>query len=385
MGPLEALLLLLLGALAGALLTLTWQRLRRHRSAATPPRNDAADSEASAYPSSQLDGDQGRLAQAFRKVVVQVKRQGREGASADSQHLLEQLQATLDLAPVGIVFTRKHHFELVSEHFAQMLGHDAKSLRGQHTVISYATPQDFEDLVERARAVFADASGSFDGHARMARRDGSVFWGRLRGRAVVPGHMEAGTLWIIEDVTQEREKQENLSWLAGHDPLTGLCNRGLFESQLQRAHEQAAQQPFCALFIDLDYFKLVNDSGGHAAGDRLLTELALLLMSHVRQNDLVARLGGDEFAVLLAQCPLERALQIAEAMRREIAGYRLQWEGLSLGVGASVGVIRHAGEYDSAASLLRAADAACYAAKDGGRNRVVVGGLPAAQVAAAAD
>jgi len=368
------LLLLLLAATAGALLTLTWQRLRGRRQA---PRRDAADTE-SAYHSSLLDGEQGRLARAFRQVVAQVKQQGRAGSS-ESQHLLDQLQATLDLAPVGIVFTRKHHFELVSEHFAQMLGRDAQSLRGQHTVISYATPQDFEDLVERARAVFADVGGRFDGHARMARLDGSVFWGRLRGRAVVPGHMEAGTLWIIEDVTQEREKQENLSWLAGHDPLTGLCNRGLFERQLQRAHEQALKQPFCALFIDLDYFKRVNDSGGHAAGDRLLTELSMLLMSHVRQNDLVARLGGDEFAVLLAQCPLEQAVQIADAIRREIEGFRLQWEGLSLGVGASIGVIRHAGEYESAASLLRAADVACYAAKGGGRNRVVVGGLPTAE------
>jgi len=366
-------LLILLGVIIGALLTLAWLHMRPHFK---PPRGDAADAE-SAYPSSLLDGEQGRLAHAFRKVVAQVKHQGRAG-SQESQHLLDQLQATLDLAPVGIVFTRKHHFELVSQHFAQMLGRDAQSLRGQHTEISYATPQDFDDLVERARAVFADASGSFDGHARMARLDGSVFWGRLRGRAVVPGHMEAGTLWIIEDVTQEREKQENLSWLAGHDPLTGLCNRGPFEAQLQRAHQQALMHPFCALFIDLDYFKRVNDSGGHAAGDRLLTELAMLLMSHVRQNDLVARLGGDEFALLLAQCPLERALQIAEAIRREIEGFRLQWEGLSLGVGASIGVIRHAGEYESAASLLRAADVACYAAKGGGRNRVVVGGLPGA-------
>lgn len=365
------LLLVLLGALIGVMLTLAWLRLRHRRQ---PPRHDVLDSE-SGYTSSLPDGDQGRLAKAFRKVVAQVKQQGQAGSS-ESRHLLEQLQATLDLAPVGIVFTRKHRFELVSQHFAQMLGRDAQSLRGQHTIISYATPQDFDDLVERARAVFADASGSFDGHARMARLDGSVFWGRLRGRAVVPGHMEAGTLWIIEDVTQEREKQESLSWLAGHDPLTGLCNRGLFESQLQRAHEQALKQPFCALFIDLDYFKRVNDSGGHAAGDRLLTELAMLLMSHVRQNDLVARLGGDEFAVLLAQCPLERALQIAEAIRREIEGFRLQWEGLSLGVGASIGVISHGGQYESAAGLLRAADAACYAAKGGGRNRVVVGGLP---------
>jgi diguanylate cyclase (GGDEF)-like protein len=213
------------------------------------------------------------------------------------------------------------------------------------------------------------ASGSFDGEARLAHADGRVFWGRLRGRAVRPGDVGAGTIWIIEDITHAREEHEKLAWAAEHDALTGLVNRGGFEIRLKRAHDE--REGFCALFVDLDRFKQVNDTAGHAAGDRMLADLARLIGEPVRDSDTVARLGGDEFALLLPGCPPARAMAIADQIRVHVEAYRLHWDGVAHGVGASIGVVHDDGAFETSADVIEAADAACYAAKRSGRNRVV--------------
>jgi len=139
---------------------------------------------------------------------------------------------------------------------------------------------------------------------------------------------------------------------------------------LEEATDRAAEQPFCMLFIDLDRFKQVNDIGGHAAGDALLRDLARVMASRLRKADTVARLGGDEFGVLLPQCPIPQAQTIADKLRVAVDDYRLEWEGQTHSVGASIGLVAVNGTHASAAEALRAADAACYEAKRQGRNRV---------------
>jgi diguanylate cyclase (GGDEF)-like protein len=126
------------------------------------------------------------------------------------------------------------------------------------------------------------------------------------------------------------------------------------------------------LYVDLDQFKVVNDTCGHSAGDRLLRDITSLLQTRVRASDTIARLGGDEFGLLLERCSLEQAERVADSIRQAIHGYRFLWGANSLSVGASIGVVRIARETTSAASVLSAADIACYAAKDGGRNRVQI-------------
>ena len=163
-----------------------------------------------------------------------------------------------------------------------------------------------------------------------------------------------------------------MSYAASHDRLTGLVNRAAFEAMLEEATAKAAEAPFCALFIDLDRFKHVNDTGGHAAGDALLRDVAHALAAQLRKSDTVARLGGDEFAVLLPQCPIPRSRELAEKLRAAVDGYRLGWEGKTYSVGASIGLVAVNGTHADAAEVLRAADAACYAAKRGGRNQVAL-------------
>ncbi|MGI9329274.1 MAG: GGDEF domain-containing protein [Gammaproteobacteria bacterium] len=159
---------------------------------------------------------------------------------------------------------------------------------------------------------------------------------------------------------------------ATHDSLVELINHGEFQRRLERLTNNAREHApeFCLVFIDLDLFKLVNDTGGHAAGDALLRKVANILRAHTRARDTAARIGGDEFALLLEACPAERALEIAEHVRRDIANLRLEFEGRVYQIGASIGVTYGRCGAHSASSVLKAADAACYAAKEGGRNRV---------------
>jgi len=309
-------------------------------------------------------GDAGRVAASLR-ALAQRHRQQRE-ASAQA---LGRLQAVLDHAPVGIAFARNSRLELVSQHLARLFGRQVPQMTGQPTSVMHASDEDRAEFVARASTVFSQ-HGGFDGESRLARADGGIFWGRLRGRAVQPGEPAAGTIWIVDDISHSREEQQRLAWAAEHDALTGLMNRPGFEMRLQRMLDE--RKPFAALFLDLDRFKQVNDSAGHAAGDRLLVELSARIAGVVRDSDTVARLGGDEFALLMPQCPPQRAAVIAEAIRAAVESYRLDWNGSRHGVGASIGLVQGTTAFPTCAAVLAAADAACYAAKRGGRNRVVV-------------
>ncbi|MEY4884107.1 MAG: hypothetical protein RIS34_1961 [Pseudomonadota bacterium] len=320
----------------------------------------------------QERGEVGELALAFQQVVEQ--RQQKQG---ETQALLLQLEAVLDHAEIGIVLTRNGQFELVSRHFCHIFRCEKQHALGQPTRMIHASDEAYQALSARAQPSFME-HGSFDGEVELMRRSGQLFWAHMRGRAVVPGDRTRGTIWTIEDVTEVREQRERLTWTSSHDSLTGLANRAAFYVLLEDATAQARHEPFCALFIDLDRFKQVNDTGGHAAGDALLRDVAHELAAHVRKSDTVARLGGDEFAVLLSRCPLAQAQTIAEKLRSTVVAYRLTWEGSSFSVGASIGLVCVDASYTTATDVLRAADAACYAAKQQGRNCVAVYGANSA-------
>lgn len=164
-----------------------------------------------------------------------------------------------------------------------------------------------------------------------------------------------------------------LAHQALHDPLTGLPNRRAFEQALEDAvavsRRIGDQGVLC--FIDLDRFKIVNDTCGHAAGDELLRRIARLIRQRVRAEDLICRIGGDEFALILQGCPPGDAVRIAEGLREAVAAFRFTWEGRRFSIGASIGLVRIDGALASASDVLVAADLACYAAKKNGRNRVV--------------
>lgn len=183
-----------------------------------------------------------------------------------------------------------------------------------------------------------------------------------------------GAVLVFQDVTRTRSLQRELAHSALHDALTGLPNRLSFERALTalcaETRDRVVRHALC--FIDLDRFKIVNDSAGHAAGDALLREVGRLLSSCVRHGDIVARLGGDEFALLLFDCPMSAAERVANSAVTAIRGFPFQWQDKVYGIGASVGLTEIAGSHRDPVELMKEADVACYAAKNAGRNQVSI-------------
>jgi len=176
---------------------------------------------------------------------------------------------------------------------------------------------------------------------------------------------------FLRDITAARAMEEQLSYQATHDALTGLINRREFERRMNRVMDEGGRE-HCVLYMDLDQFKLVNDTSGHAAGDELLRQLSQMLKHEVRLSDTLARLGGDEFGVLLKYCSLAVAEKIAEGVLKVVRKFQFFWSDRRYSVGISIGVVPITGQGESLAEVMSAADAACYAAKERGRNRVQV-------------
>jgi diguanylate cyclase (GGDEF)-like protein/PAS domain S-box-containing protein len=183
-----------------------------------------------------------------------------------------------------------------------------------------------------------------------------------------------GAVMVFRDVSHERKLAQQISWQAAHDALTGLINRRTFELAVGEALRNAKSDDHhhALLYMDLDRFKIVNDSCGHGAGDVLLQTLARLLQGHMRESDVLARLGGDELGVLLSFCPLPRALLLADEIRRTIKEFRFVWGEHVFELGISIGLVEINADSKSTSELMVAADQACYEAKEGGRNRVHV-------------
>ncbi|MFL6616452.1 MAG: diguanylate cyclase [Pantoea agglomerans] len=186
--------------------------------------------------------------------------------------------------------------------------------------------------------------------------------------------LEQGAVMVIQDVSESRKLMKRLSYSALHDTLTRLPNRASFELQLKRLLFDAAehQHQHVLVFIDLDKFKAVNDSAGHAAGDALLRELSDLMQHPLRSSDFLARLGGDEFALLMPDCDITQAHDVVQRIVAAVNDYRFQWLGRLYQVGASAGVTQISAENCQSSDVLSQADIACYNAKRSGRGRLVV-------------
>lgn len=213
------------------------------------------------------------------------------------------------------------------------------------------------------------------GHSALIRNDGKTIPVEATAAPMRNDSDEIiGVVMVIQDVSHERKLSRQLSYQASHDMLTGLFNRRMFEEQLEMAllNVSVENRNHALCYVDLDQFKIVNDTCGHVAGDELLRQLGDLLKSCIREGDTLARLGGDEFGLLLENCALKKASEVAEKLRQEVKDFRFVWQDRSFEIGASIGVVGiHADNMDLG-TIMAAADMACYAAKDMGRNRVHV-------------
>ena len=182
-----------------------------------------------------------------------------------------------------------------------------------------------------------------------------------------------GSVMVFHDVSKESRLFRQLSYQASHDALTDLINRREFENRLITALDGLNGNPentHALLYLDLDQFKVVNDTFGHSAGDALLRQLSEIVHTNIRSTDVLARLGGDEFGILLERCSEQRALEVAEAIRGAVEGYRFEWQDSFTTIRCSIGVVMVTSENADVAGIMSSADVACYSAKDMGRNQV---------------
>jgi len=306
--------------------------------------------------------------------------------TSDRQQVEAELQRERDIAQVtlasianGVIRTDEAGvIEYMNQVAASLTGWPAHQARGQLVSMVYqlhdeatgqALPNPVREVLRRGQVMPRHE------HATLSRRDGSS----------VPVHDTVapirsrdgfliGAVLVFHDVTVTLNLARELTHQAAHDALTGIPNRREFERRL----EELLRQPLvpglahAVCYLDLDQFKVVNDTCGHVAGDELLRQVTQLVRTLLRAGDMLARLGGDEFGLILRDCPLERAVEIAERVREAIADFRFGWEGRSFSIGVSIGIVPTLGIGDEIGTLLAAADAACYAAKEAGRNRVHV-------------
>jgi diguanylate cyclase (GGDEF)-like protein/PAS domain S-box-containing protein len=290
----------------------------------------------------------------------------------------EKAQVTLQSIGDAVITTdAEGRIEYLNPVAEDLSGWETREVRGKplsevFSIVNEATREPLENPVSRALR---------EGHV-IAVADLAVLMNR-RGQEIAIQDSAApirdrtgkiiGAVMVFHDVSKERRLRRALAYQASHDALTGLINRREFENRLTEALLTARSDEHTIhvlLYLDLDQFKLVNDTCGHQAGDRLLKQITGILQTRLRVGDTIARLGGDEFGILLQGCDAERAAKIADNLRQAIRDYRFEWEDGAMNVGVSIGIVEVNKSSESIASVMSAADVACYAAKDSGRNRV---------------
>lgn len=289
----------------------------------------------------------------------------------------ERAQVTLESIGDAVITTdTAGHVEYLNPVAESLTGWTGQEARG------LPLPQVFHVLHDLTRETIANpverviregTTVTPSGHAMLVQKNGGEFSIeksaapiRDRDGAVV------GVVLVFRDVSHSRKLAAQLQHQASHDALTGLINRREFERRLARALAGVgtSQTQHALLYLDLDQFKIVNDTCGHIAGDELLRQITSLLQIRLRERDTLARLGGDEFGVLLEHCPPEQAARIADELRQTVSEFYFTWQEKAFTMGVSIGLVSFSDATLSLAEILSAADTACYIAKDKGRNRV---------------
>ncbi len=208
----------------------------------------------------------------------------------------------------------------------------------------------------------------------LYRPDGSRFPAEYWSHPVIENGKVSGCVVTFLDITNRRQREEELSFQASHDSLTGLFNRLEFEKRLAESlkTQNIENTQHAMFFLDLDQFKVINDTCGHSAGDELLRQISEVLKYSIRNNDTLARIGGDEFAILMHNCNLEQANRVAEIILNSVNNFQFAWEDKIFRIQISIGLIPILDETQLISDLFIQADAACYLAKDAGRNRIHV-------------
>ena len=283
--------------------------------------------------------------------------------------LLAEREAIFQNAVVGIAMLRHRSIVTCNRRLEELFGYTPATLAGKRTRIFWPSNEAYEDF--GARAYTALQSGdSYSEELLMCRANGDTFWASVTGRALDPGRVQEGSIWIYNDVNERRLAEEKVNFLAYHDALTRLPNRLLAQDRFTQAMAFAdrAKTKLALLFLDLDHFKTINDSLGHAVGDALLRQIAAILGECVRETDTISRQGGDEFLILLPDLADSEATAPALVKILEKLQQPFYADGNELSTSVSIGIALYPDDGKDFETLLKKADTAMYRAKDAGGN-----------------
>ncbi|MDD1621802.1 MAG: EAL domain-containing protein [Methylococcaceae bacterium] len=318
--------------------------------------------------SKHSDDELGILVDAFNGMLDTVEIQNKALMVAKNNY-----QALYDNNPT-MVFNLNLQGSIVSVNRfgAKQLGTGVEQLQ-DCSIFSFVHPEDIATTEQFFQLCQKHPDQVYKQESRMICREAKIIWVRETAR-LVSDETSQHLLLVCEDITETRRLTEKIAYQASHDELTGLVNRRQFDIHIQNlvAQAQIDNSTHVLCYLDLDQFKVVNDTGGHLAGDELLRQLGEILRHNVRKIDVLARLGGDEFGILMTHCTLDQALLAGEKLRNVIRDFQFAWENRSFSVGVSIGLAAINRSSGNAVNILKEADAACYAAKDKGRNRVHV-------------
>ena len=317
-----------------------------------------------------IDLHQGEVGQHLLRIVA--LRAAPEMERISNQETLSKLSAVVELSPNAVVITdNETRIEYVNPRYCEMSGYFQEELIGKKMNINSSgnTPKKtYNSLWSKI-----GAGDEWQGELENVRKDGSTYWARSR---IFPIKDQDGYIinyvGIQEDISKAKALTEQLKYEAAHDHLTGLTNRKAFELKLDQAVYAAKQNGsvHSLCFIDLDHFKVLNDTSGHLAGDLLLKGIGKVLKEGIRANDVAARLGGDEFGLILFDCDSRHAHKIVSNILNSIQTLEFVWDDKSYVVGASIGIVEVSGHEHDSAELLKQVDVACYSAKEQGKNRI---------------
>jgi diguanylate cyclase (GGDEF)-like protein/PAS domain S-box-containing protein len=302
-------------------------------------------------------------------------REAQEALHQEKELALVTLQSIGD----GVVTTDDDgKIQYLNPSAERLLGASAEAAGGTHyrnvlKLVDEATGESLQDLVHLCLSL--ESGGAHTDEGLLIQADGTRYHLKVTAAPMRDHYGQVvGVVLVLHDITEVMGMARQLSYQASHDMLTGLYNRRVFEQRVEEAIRSAHKHNafHAVLYLDLDQFKVVNDTCGHNAGDELLQQVSSLMQARVRESDVLARLGGDEFGVLLEHCPLDKAEMIAESIRLAIRDFRFAWDDKAFEIGVSIGVVPIVADTGNLAYVLAAADAACYVAKDSGRNRLHV-------------
>ena len=315
------------------------------------------------------DDELGVLVEAFNGLIGTVETQNQSLTRAKDRYLAlydDNPTMVFNLSECGLILS-------VNRTGAKQLGLAVEELQ-DCSILDFIHPDDLSIINALFESCLASPFFVHKQELRQVCYNGRIIWVRATAKLFETEHQQNSLLLVCEDVTEAHDLSEQIAYQASHDALTGLANRCEFDRHIKGAVivacEDNSEHALC--YLDLDQFKVVNDTCGHLAGDELLRQLGDLLRKNLRRHDFVARLGGDEFGILMYNCTLDEAFRACEKIRDMIKDFQFAWEDKSFTIGVSIGVSSINNTSGNAVDLLKEADAACYAAKDKGRNRVHV-------------